>query len=165
MSTEDKLEDRKITIEEKLSAELNRMNRELTTLRQLVTTAVHYMREAESEIPEKMRRFMNYMHDLHDIAYMYEEAGTEKPDYLKRDLERCHDRYRQLVKELNLEGGTFAKVRAEMAADPENRYDHTKLLYPPKPKETEECDKDEQLEMGLQDEKSSLKPTSFRRVP
>jgi hypothetical protein len=63
---------------------------------------------------------------------MYEEHGHPIPDYILRELERLDDRYRQLLKELHLDGGTFEKVRREMAEDPENRWDHTRLLYKPK---------------------------------
>ena len=42
----------------------------MTTIKNMVAQVVNYIRDAESEIPEKMRRFMNYMHDVHDIKYM-----------------------------------------------------------------------------------------------
>ncbi len=111
-----------------LVQELGNLRRELTTIRQLVTQVVGYIRDAESEVPEKMRRFTNYMHDIHDVSYMYEEKGHQPPEWLKREFERCDDRYRQLLKELNMEGGMFAKVRSEMAKDEENRYDHKRLI-------------------------------------
>ncbi|MGC1615819.1 MAG: hypothetical protein WA736_14130, partial [Candidatus Acidiferrum sp.] len=44
---------------------LQRIARELTTIRQLATTAVTYLRDAESEVPEKYRRFVNAFHDVH----------------------------------------------------------------------------------------------------
>ena len=119
-------------MDEELKDELNRQSRELKTIRELVSSVVFAIRDAESEIPEKMRRFMNYMHDVHDVKYMYEELGHPVPQHLLRELERLDDRYRQLIKELHLDGGTFEKVRREMASDPENRFDHTRLLYPPK---------------------------------
>jgi hypothetical protein len=114
--------------DELLRAELNRLSRELTTIRTLVSDVVNYIREAESEVPEKMRRFMNYMHDAHDVKYMYEELGHVVPQHLLRELERLDDRYRQLLTEQNADGGAFEKVRREMASDPENRWDHTRLL-------------------------------------
>lgn len=123
--------------DEGLKAELNRLSREMVMIRTLVTTVVTYIRDAESEIPEKMRRFMNYMHDVHDIKYMYEEQGQPVPPYHLRELERLDDRFRQLLKELHFDDGAFEKVRRKMAEDPENRWDHTRLLYPPK-KETVE---------------------------
>lgn len=115
-----------------LTAEFANVRRELGTIRQLLTSVITYIRDAESEVPEKMRRFMNYMHDVHDVKYMYEELGHPVPPHLARELERLDDRYRQLLTELNQEGGAFAKVRAEMAKDPANRWDHTRLLTPPK---------------------------------
>lgn len=111
--------------------ELNRIARELTTVRRLLTTFVNDTREAEAEVPEKMRRFMNYFHDVRDIRYMHEESGHPVPPWIDREIERLFDRYRQLLEDQNKEGGVFAKVRSEMAADPANRYDHTRLL--PKP--------------------------------
>ena len=118
--------------DEDLKAELNRIAREMKMQRELLTQLVGFMRDAESEIPEYMRRFMNYMHDLQDIKYMYEDLGHQVPEHHKREAERCDDRFRQLLKKLHTDGGAFEKVRQEMAADPENRWDHTRLLYPPK---------------------------------
>lgn len=110
------------------STELADIRRELKTIRELVGKVIFYIVEAESEIPEKMRRFMNYMHDLHDIKYMYEELGHAVPAHHLREMERCDDRFRQLIEKQNEAGGTFEKVRREMAADPLNRWDHTRLL-------------------------------------
>jgi hypothetical protein len=110
---------------------LERIWQECRKTRELMSQFVNDMRQAESEIPESIRRFMNYFHDCHDIKHIYEEHGVEPPEYLMRELERLHDRYRQLVGELNAGGGTFDKVRREMATDPMNRYDHTRLLAQP----------------------------------
>ena len=107
------------------------MSRELAAIRQLLVQVIGFARDAESEIPEKMRRFANYMHDVHDIKYMYEEHGVNPPQHVLREIERLDDRYRQLLKEMNLDGGVFEKVRRDMASDPENRYDHTRLLAKP----------------------------------
>lgn len=114
-----------------IKAELNRVARELKQIRELTSDAINYLRGAEAEVPEKMRRFMNYMHDVHDIKYMYEEQGHPVPDYILRELERLDDRYRQLLAELNYDGGAFEKVRREMASDINNRWDHTRQLAPP----------------------------------
>jgi hypothetical protein len=104
---------------------LERVARELKMIREMMVKVIFYISEAEKEVPEKIRRFMNYMHDLH---------GHTVPAHQLREMERCDDRFRQLMEEQNAEGGTFNKVRREMAADPENRWDHTRLLD--KPKET-----------------------------
>jgi hypothetical protein len=114
------------------SQRLDRLARELKDIRQMMTVVIGYVRDAESEIPEKLRRFMNYMHDLHDIKYMYEEIGLQVPDHQLREMERCDDRFRQLMEEGNAEGGSLNKVRREMASDPNNRWDHTRLLAKPK---------------------------------
>ncbi len=107
---------------------LFRIYRELVTIRQNTGKAIFAMHEAEAEVPEKMRRFTMYMHELHDIAYMYEERGLPVPPHIHREMERCDDRLRQLLKEQHTEGGTFEKVRREMATDEENRWDHTRQL-------------------------------------
>lgn len=119
--------------ERSLAAELADVRRELKTIREQMGRVIYYITEAEAEVPEKMRRFMNYMHDLHDIKYMYEELGHVVPVHQLREMERCDDRFRQLMEEQNAAGGTFEKVRREMAGDPNNRWDHTRML--PKPKE------------------------------
>ena|SRR5450631_784547 len=114
------------------STNIERMGRELKTIREMLSKVINYIADAESEVPEKIRRFMNYMHDLHDIKYMYEELGHQVPPHHLREMERCDDRFRQLIAEQNAEGGTFNKVRREMAEDPLNRWDHTRLLTKPK---------------------------------
>lgn len=107
---------------------LERISREMKLIREMMSKVVNSMVEAESEIPEKMRRYVIYMHCMHDISYMYQECGVPVPEYVLRELERCDDRYRQLLKELHTDGGTFEKVRREMAEDPDNRWDHTRQL-------------------------------------
>lgn len=110
---------------------LLRIAQELGMIRQGMTTVLTYIRDAEAEVPEKMRRFMNYMHDLHDIKYMYEELGHTVPAHQLREMERCDDRFRQLMAEQNAEGGAINKVRRDMASDPANRWDHTRQLAAP----------------------------------
>lgn len=109
-------------------AELKTIRQEMVKIRTLAGEALFALRDAQAEIPEKMRRFTNYMHDLHDIKYMYEEHGIPVPAWIMREMERCDDRFRQLLTELHLDGGAFEKVRREMAKDPANRWDHTRLL-------------------------------------
>jgi len=104
------------------------VRRELKTIRELVGKVIFYITEAESEVNEKMRRFTMYMHDIHDITYMYEQRGLPIPNWINRELERCDDRFRQLLNEAHQEGGTFAKVRAEMAKDPFAKWDHTRRI-------------------------------------
>jgi hypothetical protein len=118
--------------DEAVLEELKNIRRELTTIRGQLTQVVFSIREAESEIPEKMRRFIMYMHDVHDIVNLYHEGGQPAPDHVLREMERCDDRYRQLLKELHTDGGAFEKVRRDMAKDPENRWDHTRQLSAPK---------------------------------
>lgn len=111
--------------------ELTEIRRELTTLRQLMSEGIRYLRDAETEIPERIRRFSHHMHSIHDIKYMYEELGVAVPDHIKEELQRVDDRFRQLLAEEYAEGGTFSRVRREMATDTNNRFDHTRALPGP----------------------------------
>lgn len=107
---------------------LFRIARELVILRRQNTELLKFYRDAEAEVPESLRRFANYMHDVHDIKFMYEEHGSKPPKHTLDELERLDDRYRQILKAHNTDGGAIEKVRREMAADPENRYNHTREL-------------------------------------
>lgn len=111
---------------------LERISKDMALVRQMLTKVVNYMVDAESEVPEKMRRFIMYFHDVHDVMNMYQEHGQEPPEHIKAEARRCDDRYRQLLKELHMDNGAFEKVRREMAKDTENRWDHTKQLTSPK---------------------------------
>src|SRR6266403_1696860 len=114
------------------SVYLERISKEIKSIREMMTKVINYIVDAESEIPEKMRRFIMYMHDVHDIVNLYHENGQPPPSWVLREMERCDDRYRQLLTEAHTDGGAFEKVRREMAEDPENRWDHTRLLTKPK---------------------------------
>lgn len=111
---------------------LLRIARELKVIRENTGKALFAMAEAESEVSEKMRRFIMYMHDLHDVVNIYEERGHSAPRHVLAEMERCDDRFRQLLEEAHTDGGTFEKVRAKMAEDPNNRWDHTRQLAKPK---------------------------------
>ena len=108
---------------------LQRIAREITTVRKLTSKIVFAIHDAEAEVPEKMRRFATYYHDIHDIKYMYEEHGVAVPEWVLTEIRRLDDRYRQLLKDLYTDTGAFERIRREMAADPENRYDHTRQLF------------------------------------
>jgi hypothetical protein len=110
---------------------LQRIARELKTIREGMGSVLFAIKDAESEVSEKMRRFIMYMHDVHDVSYMYETRGVPIPEHIRREMERCDDRYRQLLEEAHTDGGTFEKVRREMAKDPNNRWDHTRQLAKP----------------------------------
>jgi hypothetical protein len=121
---------------DKVIALLERVAFEQKRTYEQIQKFVHAMvEEAESEIPEKMRRFMNYYHDVHDVRFMYENLGQPVPQHVNREIERCDDRYRQLLNKLHTDGQAFEKIRREMAADPENRWDHTRFLEKPKEKD------------------------------
>jgi hypothetical protein len=120
-----------------INVQLERIAREMKVTRELTSKFVNAMVAAESEIEERIRRFVTYMHDIHHISYIYEEKGLPVPRWVFSEIERCDDRYRQLLKELHLDGGAFEKVRREMASDPDNRWDHTRLLFKPEEKTDE----------------------------
>ena len=107
---------------------LERMARDQKTLLELTSRYVNAQDRAESEVPESVRRFVTYMHDVHDVTYMYEQRGLVIPEWILREMERCDDRYRQILDRLHSQGEAFEKIRREMAADPLNRWDHTRLL-------------------------------------
>lgn len=110
---------------------LDRLGRELKQIRELLVVAVNALREAESEIPEKMRRFANYYHDVVHIKGEYVSLGLKAPTHVDREMERCDDRFRQLLEQAHTDGGAFEKVRRDMAQDPNNRWDHTRQLAKP----------------------------------
>src|SRR5258706_16008442 len=99
--------------EPKQSAEvyLSWIAADMKIIRIQMTEVMSYLRDAESEVSEKMRRLIMYAHDLHDVCFMYESRGQPAPETVRREMERCDDRYRQLLKEAHDHGGTFEKVR------------------------------------------------------
>lgn len=107
---------------------LKSIDQNLAIIKSLLSDAVNANRAAEAEIPSAMRRFVMYMHDMHDVKNLYSEQGLEVPSYVLREVERCDDRLRQLLDKAHTDGGAFEKVRREMSADPTNRWDHTRLL-------------------------------------
>ena len=112
-------------------AELKSIRQELVKIRELVSKLVNHTTEAESEVPDKIHRFVLYMHDIREISNMYQTLGHTPPDYVVKELERCDDRLRHLLEDLHTDGGAFEKVRREMAAREGNRWDHTRALCSP----------------------------------
>lgn len=104
---------------------------DMKMIRSMLAKVVNYMVDAESEIPEKVRRFIMYMHDVHDIVNLYHENGQSCPRWVSQEIERCDDRFRQILDEMHKDGGTFERVRREMSKDPLNRWDHTRQLAKP----------------------------------
>ena len=109
-------------------AYLKNIARDMQSIKSMMAEVITYMKDAESEIPEKMRRFIMYMHDVHDIKHLDEEHGQVPPTHVLREMERCDDRYRQLLEAGNTDLGWIERVRAEMSKDLNNRWDHSKLL-------------------------------------
>ena len=100
---------------------LLRIAQELKTIRELTSKAVNALHEAESEIPEKMRRFIMYMHDVHDIVNLYHEGGQEAPDHVKREMEHG---------KLNLRKMRAAKAVKGMLETNVGLIQSEKYLYP-----------------------------------
>ena len=123
----DEVDDSKVTDRDLLL----RIAKELKLIREGVGKALFAMHEAEAEVPEKMRRFANYFHDIVHIKGEYVTLGITPPKWIDQEMERCHDRFRQALIELHTDGGAFEKVRRDMAKDPNNRYDHTRQLAGP----------------------------------
>ena len=121
-----------ITAIGELTAYTKNAARDLQSLKSMLSEVINYIKDAESEIPEKMRRFIMYMHDVHDVSYMYEERGLPPPEHILREMERCDDRYRHLLEELYADLGAFEKVRQEMSRREGNRWDWSKQLMRPK---------------------------------
>lgn len=117
---------------ENLEAELKTIRQEMTTIRKQMSDVVFYMREAQAEVPEKIRRFVTYFHNMHDIKNLFTEHGLEVPKYIDAEVMRCDDRLRQLLTELHTDGGAFEKIRREMANDTDNRWDHSRSICGPK---------------------------------
>ena len=111
---------------------LKQIARDVFEIRNLFREVTKYMKEAESEVPEKMRRFIMYFNDIHDLRDLYHQSGVEPPAHILREIERCSDRFRHLLEELHSEEGAFEKVRQEMSKREGNRYDYSKILMPPK---------------------------------
>lgn len=107
---------------------LKDMARDMREVLLLLREVVKYMKEAETEVPEKMRRFIMYMHDVHDVSYLYEERGLPIPPHIVREMERCDDRYRHLLEDGNMDSGWLERVRAEMSKREGNRWDHSRML-------------------------------------
>ncbi len=110
---------------------LKRMSDDIKIIRVQLTEVMMHIRDAESEIPEKMRRFANYFHDVVHIKGEYVSLGLKAPDYIDREMERCADRFRHVLDDLHSDGGVFEQVRRDMAERPGNRYDHTRQLAKP----------------------------------
>lgn len=110
---------------------LKRLARDQKNMLVLMTKFVNSVMDAESEIPEKLRRFGNWFHDLHDVKFIYEEHGQVVPDFLLRELERCDDRLRHLLEDALADDGAVEKIRREMSQRQGNRWDHTRQLVKP----------------------------------
>ena len=113
-------------------AHLSNIARDIRAVLLEIREVTKYMVDAESEVAEKMRRFIMYMHDIHDICHIYEERGLPVPSYVLREMERCDDRFRHLLEDAHADQGTFERVRQEMTERTGNRWDWSHQLMKPK---------------------------------
>lgn len=105
------------------------MSRDIQQMRSQMQVALNAMKEAESEVPEKMRRFANYFHDVVHIKGEYVTLGIPAPVHIDREMERLDDRYRHLIEDgKNADGGWINKIREDMTGREGNRWDHSRLL-------------------------------------
>lgn len=104
--------------QEAVLEELRKLNSKIG----LVLDAVH---KAEQEVPEYMRRFTMYYHDLYHIRLAYDEKGVPPPEHIMIELERAHDRMRHILDEENNQGGTFHRIRQQMDKMEGNKYTHS----------------------------------------
>lgn len=110
------------------SANLAHLARDMRAILLELREVVKYMKDAESEVPEKIRRFIMYYHDVHDIKNLYNENGQEPPRHIYNEIERCSDRFRHILDEMYGDQGAFEKVRQDMTKREGNRYDYSHQL-------------------------------------
>ena len=113
---------------EQNEADLHAISRDIRELTLMLREVVKYMKDAESEVPEKMRRFIMYFHDVHDIWWLYVQTGHEPPKHIRTEIERCSDRYKHILDDLYGDQGAFERVRQEMSKRAGNRYDHSRMV-------------------------------------
>jgi hypothetical protein len=107
---------------------LKSLSRDMREVTLMLREVVKYMKDAESEIPEKMRRFIMYFHDVHDIWWLYMQTGHNPPEHIKKEIERCADRYKHILDDLYGDQGAFERVRQEMSKRTGNKYDHSRMV-------------------------------------
>lgn len=83
-----------------------------------------YVEKAESEVPEYIRRFTMFYHDIVHINWRYEEMGLQVPPWIRAEMERSHDRLKHVLEAENNQGGAFHKIRQEMDKMEGNKYTH-----------------------------------------
>jgi hypothetical protein len=121
----------KIDDEDDLS--LTRIARDMRAMLLEMREITKYMRDAETEVPERVRRFIMYFHDVHDMQNLYNELGIPPPLHIKQEIERCADRFKHILEDMydKDKHGGFERVREEMTQRGGNRYDWSRALAKP----------------------------------
>ena len=114
-------------------AQIANLTRDMRAILLEVREVTKYMKEAESEVPEKVRRFIMYFHDVHDMQNLYNELGLIPPLHIKQEIERCADRFKHILEDMydTNKHGAFERVRQDMSERSGNRYDWTHALAKP----------------------------------
>lgn len=107
---------------------LKRIARDIQDIKGMLREGLNAMAAAEGEVPEKMRRFANYFHDVVHIKGEYQTLGLNVPPHINAEMERCDDRFRHVLDDISAPGEPFEKIRRDMTQRSGNRWDHSKLL-------------------------------------
>jgi hypothetical protein len=120
-------------VTEEDEANLKNLARDMRQILLEVREVTKYMKDAESEVPEKVRRFIMYFHDVHDMQNLYNELGLVPPKHIRQEIERCADRFKHILEDqYNTDkDGTFERVRQDMTERGGNRYDWKNALAKP----------------------------------
>lgn len=112
---------------------LARIARDMRAMLIEMRDVTRYMREAETEVPERVRRFIMYFHDVHDMQNLYNELGIPPPLHIKQEIERCADRFKHILEDMydKDKHGGFERVREDMTQRGGNRYDWSRALAKP----------------------------------
>jgi hypothetical protein len=97
---------------------------ELRKISDKLTSVLDAVARAESEVPEYMRRFVMYYHDIIHIREAHVQLGLDVPDHINHEIERVSDRMKQLVDMEHNQGGTFHRVMEDMKKIGGMKYKH-----------------------------------------
>ena len=102
----------------------NAVLEELRKITKQLASVLGAIEKAESEVPEYMRRFVMYYHDIVHIREAHVQLGLTPPKSIDYEIERCSDRMAQLVDSEHNQGGTFHRVMEDMMKIGGTKYKH-----------------------------------------